>query len=430
MKYKLSRYNNIFTRGKNTYLWNTLSDALLHMDKEALSFYDTFDGLDHSGEMYFDILKRNRCIVCYDHNELNQVLKDEKISILSPNQEVLHLTIAPGLGCNYKCVYCFEKHRKIPEAMTVETQEKLAGYIIDLAKNNPCLKYVMIRWFGGEPLLYTDAITHISDLIIPYFDQEGIEYYSEIITNGRFLSVENANLLKKCRIKHVQLPIDGMPEYYMSQKRASLSDFEKTVQNVIDTCDILPINIRINISENKKDALDLTSFLLDEKKLDGKIKINISHIRNYDNSECEQEVSAHKSFIDFENRFLNEFLNIKKYSPHSLSVSIPKRRPANCYCICSKNHVIGPRGELYRCEHHLGRNEYSVGNIIDGENNNDVEMKFINYTHPEKCLKCTVFPMCLSGCLNYKLSMACDEYKEHLFDLLLTAYFIGQDTEA
>ncbi len=422
MKYKLSEYNNLFTRGEHTYLWNTFSDALLNMDEDALSFVRSFDGCDHSGEFYFDVLKKNRCIVPCGLNELNQVLKEEKISILSPNQKVLHLTIAPGLGCNYNCVYCFEKHRDISEAMSVETQEELARYIISLAKNNPALEYVMIRWFGGEPLLYMDAVTHISDLIIPYFDSVNIKYYAEIVTNGRFLSTENAHKLKACRVSHVQLPIDGMPEYYMSQKKASADDFEKTVQNVIAACDILPIHIRINIADNKKDALELTRFLLDEKKLDGKVKINIAHVRNYDCPYCDHESESHRNFIAFEKIFLEEFLHGNKYSLKSLSISIPKRRPANCYCICAKNHVIGPKGELYRCEHHLGRKEYCVGSISDGEYHNDIDMKFIHYKHPEKCLQCTVFPMCLSGCLNYNLSMACDEYKEHLFDLLLAAY--------
>ena len=425
VRYKLSRYNNLFTRGNSTYLWNTLSEALLHIDEDSLRFIHAFDGADHSGEDAFDILLKNRCIVSSELNECNQVLKEEKISILNPFQKVLHLTIAPGLGCNYHCVYCFEKHREQKNAMTESTCEELVRFIKNTADANPALKYVMIRWFGGEPLLYMDTISFISDQLIPYFQSANITYYSEIITNGRFLTVENAKRLRDYGIARVQLPIDGMPDYYMAQKKATRDDFEHTIKNILDSCDILPIQVRINISDEKEEALRLTEYLLRDLNLDGKIKIGIAHIRNYDMADSAEEEALHREFLEFEKQYIHEFVNNGKYSPESLALTPPMRRPANCYCICSNNFVIGPGGELYRCEHHLGRKEYSVGNISDGENYSPIEMHFIHYRHPEKCLFCSIFPVCLSGCLNYRLSMACREYKEHLFDLLLFSYRSG-----
>lgn len=418
--YKLSRYNNIMWDSGHAYLWNSFSNALLRLDADALLFIDRYDGQDQSDNMYFDLLRRNQCIVPADLNELNQVLFDEKAAIMNPHQKVLHFTLALGLGCNYDCVYCFEKHRESHAGMTPEIQDLTADYILRLAEENPSLEHLMIRWFGGEPLLYMDAITRISERLIPWCEEHHIHYYAEIITNGRFLTLETAQRLRQYRIQFVQLAVDGMPEYYMAQKRTAKGDFEATVDNIVQAADILPIQVRINIADQYQEAFALAKYLLIDRKLDGKIQIRVAHVRNFDQSSSEEELARHTRFLDFELEFMKLFDPDGPYSPKSLSFPVPRRQPANCYKICSSNFSIGPEGELYRCEHHLGRPELAVGSITGGLRYPDEEIHSVCFTHPQKCLDCTVLPVCLSGCLFYpNLAMSCERYREERFQLLL-----------
>ena len=419
MTYKLSRYNNIMWHGEQAYLWNSFSNALLKLDAEALMFLERYEGTDMSGNIYFDIFLRNGCLVAANLDELNKVLREEKQAIHNPYQKVLHLTIAPGLGCNYNCVYCFEKDRASHVGMSSDMQEKTAAFILWLAENNPNLEYLMIRWFGGEPLLYMDAIKKISERLIPWCEEHNIRYYAEIITNGRFLTKENAILLRQCRIQFGQIAVDGMTDYYIAQKRAKKEDFDATVDNIALAADILPIQVRINLTDNFEEALALTRYLLIDRKLDRKIKMRLAHVRFYDHAASEKEIERHIRFMDYEREYIKLFGKAGPYSSQSLSLPFPRRQPANCYKICGLNFCIGPEGELYRCEHWLGRKELSSGNIQSFQLP-EHEIQSINFNRPKKCLSCSILPVCLSGCLVYpNLALACDQYKEERFQLLL-----------
>ena len=265
MDYKKSFYNNVMWHEGEAYLWNTLSGALLRLDADALLFLEKYDGTDQTGNEYYDLFRKNGCIVPGDLNEINQVLLQEKTAILNPNQPVLHFTVAPGLGCNYDCVYCFEKHMESRLSMTEKTQQDTVDYILRLAEGNPSLKYLMIRWFGGEPLLYMDSICRMSGRLMAWCDAHHVQYYAEMITNGRFLTAENAEKLKKVHVQYVQLALDGMPEQYMRLKRASREDFDAVIENIAASAGILPIHVRVNVTDHYEDVLALTHYLLKEK---------------------------------------------------------------------------------------------------------------------------------------------------------------------
>ena len=62
--------------------------------------------------------------------------------------------ILPTLGCNARCVYCYEEGMK-PVTMTPETVEQVIRYILDTHEGDK----VHLSWFGGEPLLGSGPLT-------------------------------------------------------------------------------------------------------------------------------------------------------------------------------------------------------------------------------------------------------------------------------
>ncbi len=115
------------------------------------------------------------------------------------NKEIINLTIAPTLDCNFNCEYCFEENR-IQEYMNDETENAIIEYINTIGEN----KDVRITWYGGEPLLDKKRIYSISRKV-----QEKHNLLSSIITNGYLLDKEFIDDLKNLNIISIQITIDG-----------------------------------------------------------------------------------------------------------------------------------------------------------------------------------------------------------------------------
>lgn len=429
--YKLSRYNVIFTRDFGMYLWNTLTGALLTLNEEDVSYLGTFNGMD-DGSATFNALKDHGCIIDARYDELGKVLYDEKSVMLNPRPMALHYTIAPGLDCNYNCPYCFEKDRTSQKVMGQDMQDKVCRFIIRAADKCCDLQQIGITWFGGEPLLHMDAIEHISKQLMEYCEQRQIKYSAGIVTNGRFLTRDNAHRLKQLNVEYVQMAVDGMGKAYAKAKGTSPDSFDKVVENIVSSADILPITVRINVTDTIDEAVLLTDYLLREKQLDGRIKTYIAHVRDYSDHNMLRERLSHEHFLQLEKEYMDFFADSGGlYSPSSLFYSKPKRRCTTCLSVCDTNYCIGPEGELYRCEHMFGNSTGIVGMIDAGRFYPKNELAYIKHIHPKKCEECQLLPVCMGGCMNDNLSgevaLSCEKFKERLIDYLLLDDFPAED---
>ncbi len=429
MNYKASKYNLIFERNNQTFLWNTFTDALIKLDKDDAQFIYDFGTTNNNTieDWKFQNLIKCGCILSDSYDELGKVLFDEKSVMLNPFPNALHYTIAPGLACNYNCPYCFEKKRESNKSMDNKVQNDVCDFILNKICANSNVKNLGITWFGGEPLLNLEAIEYISKKLIDFCTEKGIIYSAGIVTNGRFLTNDVAQKLVDLKVKYVQLAVDGMSEQYTKMKGCSESDFYQVIKNIETCADIIPITVRINVSDSINEACKLTDFLLKTKKLDGKIKIYIAHIRDYEQRTGEEERKSHADFLKNEKTYMLKFGKNKDYKSESLSYIIPQRRCTTCLTVCSQNYCIGPEGELYRCEHFFGRKDKVVGTIYEGRYYTENEQNYLTFQHPQKCLDCQLFPICLGGCMNDvkngSAQLSCEDFKEHLIDCTIRKYF-------
>ena len=85
---------------------------------------------------------------------------------------------------------------------------------------------------------------------------------------------------------------------------------------------------------------------------------------------------------------------------------LPKIRRMFCGMENCMQYVIGPEGELYKCEHSVGKAEEIVGDLDTGTYSSDLEMQFYAPV-PQKCIEaaCPFFCRCVwadartSGCI-------------------------------
>lgn len=402
MKYKKSQYNVLISKQKDKYyLYNTYSGSLCKFSKNT---YDSIKNIDTNNnpeniEHFNEILSQG-FIVDKDINEFNKVLFNQYTNIFNTKPNVLSFVIAPTLKCNFKCVYCFESQSCKSNGFSEDKIEDILAFIINKAENNPNIKKISIDWFGGEPMLKYKEIVSFSKKIIEYCNQKNITYTACMLTNGFLLTKEKAQVLKEeCNLTSIQIPLDGMKEKYCELKQTSPEAFDTVINNIKNIHNIINIQIRLNTNNNNYDSIkQLTKYLLIDCNLYGKIRLYIAELKyfegytNMEKSTCLESANFAKVKIDFLNYIKNE-LQLKNFK-----FMYNKPKLLSCGLCKTQNFVIGPEGELYRCEHHVGHPENIIGDIKNERYYTDAEMDFFLPHCPAKCKKCKFYPTCLCGC--------------------------------
>ena len=126
--------------------------------------------------------------------------------------------------CNANCAYCYENGVK-GMTMQKETAADVAEYILTHSNRD---SEVRIRWFGGEPLANTTAIGIISDKL----NAEGMNFTSEIFTNGDLLPKVDDILLNSLHIDHIQLTADDIGKEYDRIKGLPEGAWERLVDSM------------------------------------------------------------------------------------------------------------------------------------------------------------------------------------------------------
>ena len=315
-------------------------------------------------------------------------------------------------ACNARCSYCYEEGLK-PFGMSKKTADNIVKFIKE--KKNPN-KEVMIRWFGGEPLLRTDIIDHITDGFI----KEGVEFRSDMVTNGYLLTDEVAEKFDKWKVQKVQITIDGTNEVYKAVKNYIYDD-EDPLETVIGNIKNLAkkadteISIRVNISYDNIDNVPLLLEYLTKEFADySSVSIYTSIIYQIANDPCEIIPAW------FEDRYFKiceDFPNVR--GKYERSVVLKKDYLQNCGAEIGKCITIHPNGKFSPCEH--WDDSDVVGNVVSGVTNTDVceQWRRKDGKNIELCLnnRCPLLPKCLHS-LKCKPQMGCGN-EEKMKDKLI-----------
>ena len=390
MQCKKSKYN-ILVDKNNDYvlLFNSNSGSLIELTVDE---YDKFENNVFDDEIKKELIKQG-FLISSAKNEYNQILFNETKLIYGFNDKLVFV-IAPTLTCNMQCYYCFENKKDIAHTMSLETELEVIDFIERTINEHSQVKDVLISWFGGEPTLCFETIKRISSEIIKFTDEKGIKYSSMMITNGSLLDRTHALELVECKIRKIQITLDGEQEYYCHAKNVTPDIYQKVISNIRNICDLFKLTIRLNCASDNYDSL---VSLLNEFKDCEKISFYLAPVKNHN----------HVFEDSFDSLVEETTFQQKREKLYAL---LPKGKIANdldcgispigvsCGLLKSKNSVIGPDGELYYCEHDLGINERVIGDIWNGIYYNEYYMKKLQPVHLEKCSTCKIFPLCLTGC--------------------------------
>ena len=86
--------------------------------------------------------------------------------------------------------------------------------------------------------------------------------------------------------------------------------------------------------------------------------------------------------------------NIKKLTANTKLYSLPRMHA--CMNGDPRSFSIDVNGNIYACEHYVGKAEYAIGNVIQNELQEDHRGR--KDTLRDDCKKCVFLPKCYGGC--------------------------------
>lgn len=401
MDLKPSLYNIVIKEENGfVFLFNSYSGAFCKIEKNTYGLISASKLECLSTEDIID-LKKQGYLVPQKLNEYNKILLKEREAILDQYEKKRTFVIAPTLACNLNCIYCFENGFRNGTYMDLQTFNKTIIFIKNRTRG---MEKVHITWFGGEPLLAFDIIKSFNEKIMPYILEHKIDYTSSMITNGVLLNEDKTKyLFENCNLKSVQITIDGTESNYCIKKRATKDQYRQVLENIKSAIKYIRVNVRLNCDkENYSDLQEVSKNLI---KLCGKtsnLDIYLARLIDYDN--C----GAKECFYNQENFDLKKIEFIKQlYDMQNKKFKLRIPHYSKCFCglFKLKNLVIGPKGELYKCEHFVGQEEKIIGTIDEGVYYDDSLFTFLENKKLEKCKKCKIFPVCLGGCPANKMAL-------------------------
>ncbi len=353
-------------------LYNTATGAIVVINGEE----DLNNSLDQLKRMFFYVPE--------DFDEISWVNDLRKTKIAKEKNNIITgYTIFSTSDCNARCFYCFEKGAQRND-MSPNTALDVANFITKKCNGNK----VVLRWFGGEPLLNTKAM----DIICETLKNNSIEFTSSMISNGSLFNNSNVTKAKNLwNLKGVQITLDGTKNVYQKAKSYVNSDgkeFDKVIENIEQLIETeIRVSVRLNQDLYNTDDLKELVLFLEQKFADRKyfsVYNSLIYTQNpdesFENDRLEAFKKVQREIIDrnlFRDNYLNKRLKIK-----------------HCMADDATSVVILPNGDLGRCEHYVY--EHLIGSIYSNEINKEEINKWKDtYQIKQKCYDCPLYPQCL-----------------------------------
>ncbi len=424
---KSSYYNHFVPYKDGKYiLFNAHTLATCVIDREKIE--EVSQAIKNSGTLINPRLQQSFADAGYlipDHiNEKNIIQK--RLLQARKEKRALNLTIAPTLGCNFNCPYCFESEasRANFNKMSVQTQEKIVSNAKQFCQEQGA-QSINITWFGGEPLLAVDVIKNLSMELINLSDRLNLNYAAEIITNGYKLNENNIKILLDAKVYKAQITIDG-PSHIHDVRRIlknGKGTYEKIVANIrLAVAAGMSIAVRINIDQNNIEGIQALLIAFEQYGLKDKVYFYLGHVASDYDHLLETVDSLHGK------DYAHLSLKTKQLTEDQDTVEswLPQNVNNFCGADSESSFMLGPQGELYQCWDDFGDQSKIVGNInsetVHNQDYIDQYMLFDPTVHP-KCSQCTVMPLCMGGCpkqrLHHQGEPQCGVYKYNLNDWLV-----------
>ncbi|MBN1625701.1 MAG: radical SAM protein [Deltaproteobacteria bacterium] len=336
----------------------------------------------------------------------------------------LSLTILPTLACNFRCIYCYEKHDAL--SMTPEVEEALIKMVDQNLSEKGSL---FVTWFGGEPLLKLGTIGRLSSSFNEICTKKSGKYSSQVVTNGFLFNRENAESLRKNSVNNVQITLDG-PGHIHDQRRPGVNGektFDAIISNIRDSAGIVPVNLRINVDQTNRKYIPELLELLSREGLAENVHPYLG--RTYPYTEVCRDIAGQcLSAEDFS--LLELETSMELINKGFFTFKIP--RAVNIHCMAEKANafVVTPSGGIVNCWNDASNPDAEIGHLLKPstpqmEKNAQSWSQYNPFS--SECSGCLLLPVCMGGCPYMSRSTGkpyCHEWKYHMDESLAMYYYL------
>lgn len=421
-KLRLSQYTEAnHVDDNNIVIYSYATDAIFLLTKCE---YESLSNMDFSKNIeLFESLRENGFFVDMYEDEFKLMCKQRE-NMASNVSQMMKVVIMPTTDCNARCRYCIGSHNKRVK-MTLDTAKQVVDYIVDRAGDYTSIRF---DWYGGEPLMEADIITYICEEISNRIPDKA---YSSVITTN--LALFDETLLKKAidvwHIKKVNVTIDGSEQEHNARKNyvdKGLNGYRHTLECISNLLNNdVSVFCRFNIDRNNEGELP---HVLDELKQFHGHKLFYFFVSPLRGSDCHSEFFATSEYNELFYK-TGKLMNEKGFK-NAIDSFVPKVALGFCVAKNKNCFVVGPSGELFRCNLDDLNQKTATGNVIDGLDKNAAYNTFIDLKLDAKCTTCRYLPICQGGCPTEKKfqSLSNDQclkfkFKTNAISRLLVEYY-------
>lgn len=324
--------------------------------------------------------------------------------------DYLMLTIMPTEKCNFRCPYCYESHDSI--RMSRELLKQIQAYIVSQA---PHFKFIVIRWFGGEPTICKDIILETSKLVQSLQGKYHFQYSSNMTTNGYLLDMDSFLEYYKAGITNYQVTLDGWNHDKTRPHVSGKGTLEIILNNLISISSLphekypFHVVIRHNILDGDED-FSWYDYLYKLFGTDTRFSLEIASVTDWGGETVKSlklaEGNKKKLLKTTHEKYIDEIGMQREGKNKDLFSDI-------CYSSFPYGFIFRADGKIEKCtialnhpKNLVGRVDPDKGVILD----DTATQLWCSSSLKEKCYTCPDILSCLNICCRKKVIM--DDYPE------------------
>ena len=330
--------------------------------------------------------------------------------------------ILPTYNCNFRCPYCFERHRlsRGEEWLEASMKPEMVDAVFSALKRQREKGRIIegCSLYGGEPFLKENKETVRN--ICEHAKEMGLKLSA--ITNGYDLE-HYIDLLKEYEFRNLQITVDGVGSTNDRRRlhRDGVPTYEKIMGNIVLALESgLSISLRVNVNGENIGGIRELIEDIEKRGLNGYEKFSFYFKAVSEDADSPVRVTEKMVMDELLRTGIPVMEAFEKQSMYSMQYSIIKKLVkkeslpgySTAYCGSEKGMaVIAPDGKIYPCWDFVGIDEVAVGHTDIGTGSfvyyfNKAKWKLRTSDKMEPCRTCPYIFACRGGC-------AAEAEKEH-----------------